>query len=290
MNLKGIAVAALAPLWELISSISTSFRHVSDVKVTHEDGTEKYAQEEIDRLKLENQLLANEVLNLTDILKNEALIALQVLDKDSDTLSQRIDMLQLLREQDFSRLLSLQLSSIPAQVIFRSPGSWTNSFWVNVGAADNDSLQNDVIVKNSPVVVGTSIAGVIDYVGKHQSRVRMITDSGLCCSVRVMRIVDKQAKYLAKGELRGSVEAVWRGLSPVLRGVGFNYDYADEDGPFERFTYRRGFGGSWKISENADYPAKRFAYYLRNGRGFSKRITGGHGFQNSSASRGGLLL
>jgi cell shape-determining protein MreC len=36
--------------------------------------------------------------------------------------------------------------------------------------------------------------------------------------------------YLAKGELRGSSYPLWRSRSSVLKGVGFNYEFADEEG------------------------------------------------------------
>ncbi len=37
--------------------------------------------------------------------------------------------------------------------------------------------------------------------------------------------------YLAKGELHGSSAPFWRARSPKLKGVGFNYDFADAEGP-----------------------------------------------------------
>ncbi|MEI8300253.1 MAG: rod shape-determining protein MreC [Chlamydiota bacterium] len=40
-----------------------------------------------------------------------------------------------------------------------------------------------------------------------------------------------QDRYLAKGELRGSSEPLWRARQSLLKGVGFNYDYEDEEGP-----------------------------------------------------------
>ena len=36
---------------------------------------------------------------------------------------------------------------------------------------------------------------------------------------------------MAKGELHGSSKPLWRGYSQVLKGIGFNYDYADAYGP-----------------------------------------------------------
>lgn len=77
--------------------------------------------------------------------------------------------------------------ALTARIIFRSPSSWNSSLWINVGSKDNQNPLHPLIVKNSPVLVGDSIVGVVDYVGKHQSRVRLITDSGLVSSVRVAR-------------------------------------------------------------------------------------------------------
>jgi rod shape-determining protein MreC len=77
--------------------------------------------------------------------------------------------------------------AIPARVIFRAPSSWNSSLWINVGSESNARLKHPIVEKNSPVLVGDSVVGVVDYVGKRQSRVRLITDSGLSPSVRVAR-------------------------------------------------------------------------------------------------------
>ncbi|MBJ7449973.1 MAG: rod shape-determining protein MreC [Parachlamydiales bacterium] len=37
--------------------------------------------------------------------------------------------------------------------------------------------------------------------------------------------------YFAKGELRGSAQSLWRSKANLLKGVGFNMDFADEEGP-----------------------------------------------------------
>lgn len=38
-------------------------------------------------------------------------------------------------------------------------------------------------------------------------------------------------RFLAKGELRGSSQPLWRAKNELLNGIGFNYDFADEEGP-----------------------------------------------------------
>lgn len=128
-------------------------------------------------------------------------------------------------------LTDSQWRAIPSRVIFRSPGSWDNSLWVNVGQNVNRVLGREMIAKNSPVVQGNAIVGLVDYVGEKQSRIRLITDSTLTPSVRVVRTVGTNTYYLAKGELHGEARPLWRKNQPLLRGVGFNYDFADEHGP-----------------------------------------------------------
>ncbi len=71
---------------------------------------------------------------------------------------------------------------LPARVIYRDPESWSSSVWIDVG-----ELTDPIVQKNSPVIVGRSLVGVIDYVGKRQARVRLITDVGLKPAVRAVR-------------------------------------------------------------------------------------------------------
>lgn len=107
---------------------------------------------------------------------------------------------ELPKDAQKNELLTLKKPSkdaIPARIIFRSLSSWNSSFWINVGEENNQERWNAKIAKNSPVLIGDSVVGVIDYVGKHQSRVRLITDSGLVPSVRVARGHD-QAKAIAE--------------------------------------------------------------------------------------------
>lgn len=81
-----------------------------------------------------------------------------------------------------------QLVSMPAQVIYRDPSLWSSSLWVNVGEKTNRTVGKKVISKNSPVLAdGGSLVGVVEFVGEKQSRIRLITDSGLCPSVQACR-------------------------------------------------------------------------------------------------------
>lgn len=153
----------------------------------------------------------------------------------------------------------------PAQVIYRDPGMWMSAFWVNVGEETNQQIGKKIIVQNSPVVCGCGVVGVIDYVGKRQSRVRLITDMALKPSVRAARGLpqnaafvqhidavlarvkektvcdclnkiresldtDAETWFLAKGVICGAGAPLWRNRMYSLKGYGFNYDFPDAEG------------------------------------------------------------
>lgn len=161
------------------------------------------------------------------------------------------------------QLASLHRSAVAARLIYRDPLPWGSTFWVDVGS--------NQVKKNSPVVIGNALVGLVDYVGASSSRVRCVTDSDLVVAVRVARgspqtgallyqidqllaLVGQQASgvpddwkgaltrlrerlaqprelaYLAKGEVAGSGIPLWQGLG-ILKGSGFNYDFADVFGP-----------------------------------------------------------
>ena len=257
IKLQGVAAAFFSPLWKPLSERKPA----GDLEAS--------------RSHLDNHLLTAEVLHLREMYQEELLILKQL--KSSQELEQAANLLQRKHKQDFQNLLIQRLQTLSAKVIFRSPSSWNSSLWINVGRADNEILGKTIVMKNSPVLVGFSVIGVVDYVGNKQSRVRLITDSGLTPSVRVLRgdlqaqkleesidrliaeakrhqdqfvsnedsdqliealekgkkALNTQGKslLLAKGEIHGSSLPLWRKDSHLLKGIGFNYDFSDEEGP-----------------------------------------------------------
>lgn len=145
------------------------------------------------------------------------------------------------------------------RVIYREAAQWSSTLWINVGADEGVELDTSVLYNGA-------LIGLVDRVEKRKSRVLLLTDGSLIPSVRVARgdeakrtLLEKTeqlatqlrlhgepagnldevvahlrgsigSSYLAKGELRGSSAPLWRSRSMVLKGVGFNYDYADEHG------------------------------------------------------------
>jgi len=230
MRLKAMTISILAPVWEFTEKWKKNINYESHEKDTS-DGAVIASKEEQLRLEIENHLLKNEIQHLREVLQNERLIQTQCHAIDDLEKKDSIAQLMQLRKKNFSLLLQQQLLSVPAQVLFRSVSNWTHCLWINVGNETNSSLGREVIALNSPVVIGTFVVGMIDYVGTKQSRVRLITDSRLTPSVRVVRHINGEAIYLAKGELRGSHESLGRSVSSTLIGINFNYDYPDQTGP-----------------------------------------------------------
>lgn len=236
---------------------------------------------EIERLRLENANLTREIEALHEYLLSDNALSQQIktlTDINEKILENPIEREQLKRRnKELIRAINLQMHAIPAKVIFREPGSWSSTLWINVGEVNNNRMGRPVVAENSPVLSGRSIVGVVEYVGKKQSRVRLLTESGLVPSVRIVRgseqnrclfeqveLIQKNlnlrddlfemkeeqdeiqqalstlqaalltkvgTRYLAKGELYGSGAPLWRSRGQVLKGVGFNYDFADDEGP-----------------------------------------------------------
>jgi rod shape-determining protein MreC len=275
-EMRKCSVASLSPVWGWTKDFK---RYLSDRPYNLWSVKKGGDQELIARLELENGLLRNQMGKMSQWLLEEERLSKQleiikIVDQQKAQTKDPIHSLFFERRRD--HLLSLvrsELMAMPSQVIYRDPSLWSSSLWINVGDDDNRVLGSLVIAKNSPVVLGLALVGVIDYVGKKQSRVRLITDSALSPAVRAVRgfsqdfgvqmMVDSLVKrlsgldgkekfieslqlfketlpvqgkdmYLAKGELHGSGFSLWRARGSLLKGVGFNFDYPDQEGCLQK--------------------------------------------------------
>jgi len=275
---RSLTSRMLAPLWRMASYQVVASTHPNEAAEAETLRQPLSEQEKESVLALENQQLREEIRRLLHLLDLEQEITDTVGWEVSSTADrQRYQEAMQRRHRERKKLATFTLDSLPARVIYRSPSLWYGSLWIDVGEDDNRSLGRTVVAQNSPVVVGQSLIGVVDLVNAKQSRVRLITDAGLCPAVRAVRgdpqrqllarridLVASQLAHeeglfhssdqrhatlealldireqlmreehtwcLAKGELRGSGRPLWRKQGAVLRGVGFNYDFADEEGP-----------------------------------------------------------
>jgi rod shape-determining protein MreC len=293
-GMRGFVVASLSPVWESLQKGKSLIK--MPFALIQNKASEKEViganDSESQNLLFENQQLIEERKRLFEALwQSQAVQDQWGLWRQLDTSEGSVSSLDFIqrRHNELKALLKMQTLSLPALVIFRDPAAWNSSLWVNVGQVNNAALGCEIIAKNSPVIVGTSLVGVIDYVGKKQSRIRLITDSGLTPSVRavrgnpqnrlmletidvlvrqlrindeksdisLMKMLEETKKslkqsqetyYLAKGELRGSSKPLWRSGGQILRGVGFNYDFSDEEGPARDLRTGAPIGTAKKLS------------------------------------------
>lgn len=175
----------------------------------------------IEALEAENLLLKNQNEKLRKQLLSEDKInqrirrvkeLIEVNEKNASDFHMR-------RLEGAKTLLEKTLYSTHGEVVHRNKSHWDSTFWIGLGKGE--------VSVNSPVLKGEFLVGLVEYVGKHRSRVRLLTDAQLIPSVRVAR----EHRYLAKGELVGSVGTSWREKNATLKGIGFNYDFSDEEGP-----------------------------------------------------------
>lgn len=273
-RIRSAAVASFSPGWRGLNFLREQTVCIATLSLGKPSGSTPV---ELEQLSQENHLLRSQMESVREWLLNEDRLQKQM--QRYQFLSSQADKSDFFkrRSQELKDALDLQLSSLFAKVIFRQPASWSSSVWINVGENDNRRLGKQVVCKNSPVVLGSSIVGVVEYVGDSQSRVRLLTDSSLVISVRSVRgelqnrhlldpletilfalearsdlLESDQDKkvatqllsrlkqnllassgdlYLAKGELKGSSAPLWRSRGCVLKGLGFNYDFPDAEGP-----------------------------------------------------------
>ena len=223
-KLRSLTASVISPSWKGINMIKGSllkmFRWQTSV-------TSPEVLREIAVLKRENHILQQQVELLKQHLDTEVFLLAQIeklktLPVEQEFFSRR--------KEELLYLVDRQTQFMSAKVIFREPSVWGSTLWVNVGHKNNHILDKQIVAKNSPVVIGTTVVGIVEYVGEKRSRVRLITDASLVPSVRAVRGED-QNRYLAKGELHGTSQPLWRSRGVFLKGVGFNYDFSDEEGP-----------------------------------------------------------
>lgn len=273
-KVRGQSVALFSPLMENILSFKFFLLH----PFTPSPFNQFSIEEEKQQLQLENQLLEIEISYLQEQLHEQLLISSQI-GQLAPLLTDETKQLANENEkglQNAFKTTQKRVEAIPARVFFRSLDTWNSALWINVGEETNRKLDTPTIAKNSPVVIGKAIVGIIDYVDKHQSRVRLISDQRLTPSVRAARggeqdfllgeqiegllhqisykknlpisIEDqtllfnllrqlkhslqpfKKSVYLAKGKLLGSIASARLGQEILLNGIGFNYDFADNEG------------------------------------------------------------
>lgn len=184
-QIRSHVVAGIAPFWRSVQSPAAS----------------SSAAQELKSLQLENHQLRNQLDLVYEWLGSEKRLRDQTelfRSLCSDRMGERKFIAR--RSDELKSLLQKETRAAFARIIYRDPTSWSSSCWIDVGEENNGALGQTIIAKNSPVVVGASLIGIVEFVGKRQSRVRLITDSGLKTAVRAIRgsILDREIISLVK--------------------------------------------------------------------------------------------
>lgn len=212
--------------------------YLADRPLIHLKEKEEIDGSYLQKLETENVALKTEIQSLVEKLQDREVILefLSKLEGIEKSKAKEIhpEMITFYerRIQNLTEKVRSHLIAMPAGIIYRDSSLWSSSFWIDVGDEDNETLGSIVIAKNSPVVSGDALVGVIDHVGKKQSRVRLLTDSDMTPAVRAVRKGSKGKRdfYLAKGVVQGSSAPLWRSRTHTLKGFGFNFDMPDEEG------------------------------------------------------------
>ena len=277
-KMRYAAIGLVSPLWRVVDFLKSGTLQLLMIAPPGSRTDANALSAELETLKRENLALRTQLTNVRQWLLQEERIdeEVQRWKTVQETAPSDLKEFYKRRAVQLRELLDLQLRALPAKVIFREPASWSSFLWLDVGEQNNRAMKRVIVAKNSPVVVGTSLVGVVEEVGERKCKVRLITDAGLVPSVRAIRgkeqnrflleyleglilglntrpdlfVSQEEARvgiawlgrmkeqlknsaedhYLAKGELHGTSQPLWRSRDVVLRGAGFNYDFADVEG------------------------------------------------------------
>jgi hypothetical protein len=159
--LKSFASSLISPSWQGVNVVKSSC-----LKILRWMPPSRAFSPEVQRaiavLKRENHVLREQVDLLKNHLETEALLLTHIeklkIPAEGDFF--------LRRKEELLHLVDLQTQFVSAKVIFREPSLWGSTLWVNVGQRTNRLLEKQLVVKNSPVVIGTTVVGIVEYVGE----------------------------------------------------------------------------------------------------------------------------
>ena len=239
-DIRNSGSSYIFPLWQKVFTLKEYFNQKIDPKTSKRKNKKKSLNE----LLATNQLYKRENEKLRKIIRaqNNKQVDVQLNDENISYVAK---------------------AAIYCEVIFKPMSKWNSIVFVNAGRKGNE-----VITKNSPVMAGNYLVGVVEEAFDNYSKVRLITDPNLIISVRAVRgesiqnsvtqemietlldrtkkdqnqdlitelhkfhdslKTDEENSYLAKGELFGSQKPLGN-VPVILKGKGFNFDFDDEKG------------------------------------------------------------
>jgi cell shape-determining protein MreC len=193
---------------------------------------QKVSKVDYDRIEAENYLIREQLKEVQEIL--------------------------FLEQEGFFASLANEKGVVHAKVVYRDPHIWGSFLWVNKGSKANHKMNKEIIQKNSPVLMGNKLVGIVEEVLPSRSKIRLITDEALriaVCSYRgksqdreiesslllLEQLVEhedplfaamqsyrksrsemKESGYITRGEIFGASLPLWKTHQMFLKGRGFH--------------------------------------------------------------------
>jgi len=118
-----------------------------------------------------------------------AMALLQPSMSQEDLLRQRVRQLELEKALLLQKLeegpgyVDQPTAGLRVRVLAREAGYWDRFLWIDAGRETHPD--HSVLQRQSPVVCGDVVVGLIDYVGRRQSLVRLLSDPQCCPAIQV---------------------------------------------------------------------------------------------------------
>lgn len=205
----------------------------------------------IDKITLDNQILKSQITYIQEWIGTQQKFEdffseLKKLEKTQQlaltSQEQQKKRIRILQDflQHFSRYAF-------AKIIFKEPFSSSSYAWINLGELYNQKIGGKILAKNSPVVVGDVLVGIVEEVFLNYSKIRLITDPNLVVSVRALR-GDQQLKNLDSKvmELLDCLELTddfnWIYKEPLKETLGSLHEQLEKDGNDRFYAYGEIYG------------------------------------------------
>jgi cell shape-determining protein MreC len=231
-EIRSKSIASVQPLWRNMGNIKDFFVKITTILPSGGYHTPPEVLKELEMIRLENYQLLSQLSWLKEEIKlTQQLVHL----KENISQWEEKDEWSLRRKDEIQHQIELYSHAITARIIFREPSAWRSSVWVNVGEETNRRVGSTIIQKNSPVVLGTTVVGLVDFVGKTRSRVRFLTDQSVTLSVRAIRGLDQRKFFLKEAEKMSTILSLFENgkltelMKPILDDLRDSLAPAEKD-------------------------------------------------------------
>ena len=253
----------------------------------------------LDKMTLDNQILKSQITYIQEWIGTQQKVEdffseLKKLEKTKQLAitSQDHQKKRILVLQDFLQQFSRYAF---AKIIFKEPFSSSSFAWINLGELYNQKIGGKILAKNSPVVVGDVLVGVVEEVFLNYSKIRLITDPNLVVSVRAIR-GDQQLKNLDSKvmELLDCLELTedfkWADKEQLKVTLTSLHEQLEKDGNDRYFAYGEIYGREYSPFLAFQNELIGDGFHLKVEERLLRTSTESRGFKDVIIKKGDLLV